>query len=155
PGRGQVAGSGGCCWLNWSSSASFTSACAPRFPPPAGRRSSSYPLMKPATPARGGAAPAIVWLRHDLRLVDNPALHAACRRGGPVVPVFIWAPEEEGAWPPGGASRWWLHQSLGKLVGEFRAAGVKLIIRQGASLLELLRVVKATGAKAVFWNRRY
>jgi deoxyribodipyrimidine photo-lyase len=43
------------------------------------------------------AAPAIVWLRQDLRLADNPALHAACRRGGPVVPVFVWAPEEEAA----------------------------------------------------------
>jgi deoxyribodipyrimidine photo-lyase len=111
--------------------------------------------MKPAKHARRGAAPAIVWLRHDLRLVDNPALHAACGRGRPVVPVFIWAPEEEGACPPGGASRWWLHQSLGKLAGEFRAAGVKLIIRRGASLPELLRVVKTTGAEAVFWNRRY
>ncbi len=72
---------------------------------------------------RGGSAPAIVWLRQDLRLADNPALQAACRRGGPVVPVFIWAPEEEGAWPPGSASRWWLHQSLARLAGEFRAAG--------------------------------
>ena len=111
--------------------------------------------MKPAKHASSGAAPAIVWLRQDLRLADNPALHAACGRGRPVVPVFIWAPEEEGACPPGGASRWWLHQSLGKLAGEFRAAGVKLIIRRGASLPELLRVVKTTGAEAVFWNRRY
>ncbi len=105
--------------------------------------------------APSGAAPAIVWLRQDLRLADNPALHAACRRGGPVVPVFVWAPEEEGAWPPGGASRWWLHQSLARLAAEFRAAGAELVIRRGASLAELLRVAKATGADAVFWNRRY
>ena len=96
-----------------------------------------------------------MWLRQDLRLADNPALQAAGRRGGPVVPVFIWAPEEEGSWPPGGASRWWLHQSLGQLAGEFRAAGSELIICRGASLAELLSVVKATGAEAVFWNRRY
>jgi deoxyribodipyrimidine photo-lyase len=90
-----------------------------------------------------------------LRLADNPALHIACRRGGPVVPMFVWAPEDEGGWPPGGASRWWLHHSLGKLAAEFRAAGAELIIRRGACLTELLRVVKATGAEAVFWNRRY
>ena len=101
------------------------------------------------------AAPAIVWLRQDLRLADNPALQAACRRGGPVVPVFIWAPEEEGAWPPGGASRWWLHQSLARLAAEFHAAGAELVIRRGSSLAELLSVAKATGADAVFWNRRY
>jgi deoxyribodipyrimidine photo-lyase len=103
----------------------------------------------------GGTSSAIVWLRQDLRLADNPALRAACRRGGPVVPVFIWAPEEEGAWPAGSASRWWLHQSLTALARECRAAGAELVVRQGASLAELLRVAKATGADAVFWNRRY
>ena len=94
-------------------------------------------LVSPVKRVWSNAAAAIVWLRQDLRLADNPALHAACRRGGPVVPVFIWAPEEEGAWPPGGASRWWLHQSLAQLAAEFRAAGTELIIRRGASLAEL------------------
>ena len=88
-------------------------------------------------------------------MADNPALQAACRHGGPVVPVFVWAPDEEGAWRPGGASRWWLQQSLGQLAGQFRAAGAELVIRRGASLAELLRVAKATGASAVFWNRCY
>ena len=38
----------------------------------------------------------IVLFRQDLRLDDNPALESAVRRGGPVVPAFIWAPAEEG-----------------------------------------------------------
>ena len=38
---------------------------------------------------------SILWFRLDLRLADNPALHAAIQRGGPVIPVFISAPEEE------------------------------------------------------------
>ncbi len=97
----------------------------------------------------------ILWLRQDLRLADNPALHAAGRRGGPVVPLFIWAPDEEGAWPPGGASRWWLHQSLARLAAELQKAGVGLIIRRGASLAQLLDVAGKTGAQAVFCNRRY
>ena len=113
------------------------------------------PRVRAGTPNRGGTLPAIVWFRQDLRLADNPALQAACRRGGPVVPVFIWALEEEGAWPPGSASRWWLHQSLAQLAKEFHAAGAELVICRGASLAELLRVAKATGADAVFWNRRY
>jgi deoxyribodipyrimidine photo-lyase len=41
------------------------------------------------------------------------------------------------------------------LAAESRAVGAELIIRRGASLTELLRVVEATGAEAVFWNRRY
>ena len=100
-------------------------------------------------------SPAIVWLRHDLRLADNPALHEACRRGSPVVPLFIRAADEEGAWPPGGASRWWLHQSLGRLAAEFQKVGADLIIRHGAAIPQLLDVAKATGAQAVLWNRRY
>ena len=59
-------------------------------------------------------ATTLVWFRHDLRLDDNPALAAAAARGA-VVPVFIWAPNEEAPWEPGAASRWWLHQSLEKL----------------------------------------
>ena len=47
--------------------------------------------------------PALVWFRLDLRLADNPALAAAAARSGQIVPVFIWAPEEEGDWPPGAA----------------------------------------------------
>jgi deoxyribodipyrimidine photo-lyase len=113
------------------------------------------PGVKPGNRNRGGPPPAIVWLRQDLRLADNPALQAACRRGGPVVPVFVWAPEEEGAWPPGSASRWWLHQSLAQLSAAFLAAGAELVIRQGSSLAELQRAATATGANAIFWNRRY
>ncbi len=71
------------------------------------------------------------------------------------MPVFIWSPEEEGAWAPGGASRWWLHQSLESLTQELRDAGVGLVIRRGAALEELVKLAKETGARAVFWNRRY
>ncbi len=43
-------------------------------------------------------APVIVWLRRDLRLLDNPALHHASCLGLPVLPVYIWAPQELGRW---------------------------------------------------------
>ncbi|MEI6085179.1 MAG: deoxyribodipyrimidine photo-lyase [Verrucomicrobiota bacterium] len=93
---------------------------------------------------------SIVWFRLDLRLADNPALAAAAKLGQ-VVPVFIWAPEEEGAWPPGAASRWWLHHSLKALAKDLGG----LVIRRGPSLDALRQLVKETGATAVFWNRRY
>jgi deoxyribodipyrimidine photo-lyase len=97
----------------------------------------------------------LLWFRQDLRLADNPALRAAVDRGGPVIPVFIWAPEEEGAWPPGGASRFWLHQSLAALDDALRAAGSGLVFRRGPSLDALRSLARATGATAVDWNRRY
>ncbi|MCL4177049.1 MAG: DNA photolyase family protein [Verrucomicrobia bacterium] len=100
-------------------------------------------------------SPAIVWFRHDLRLADHPALAAAVKRGGAVVPVFIWAPEEEGAWPPGEASRWWLHQSLARFGEQLRKQGAELMLRRGPSAPALLNVARETGARAVYWNRRY
>ena len=96
-------------------------------------------------------APSILWFRLDLRLADNPALAAAIAHGGPVIPVFIWAPEEEGAWPPGAASRWWLHHSLAALSQDLGG----LVLRRGPSLATLRNLVRETGATAVFWNRRY
>jgi deoxyribodipyrimidine photo-lyase len=59
--------------------------------------------------------PAIVWFRQDLRLDDNPALQAALAHGEAVIPVYIWDPENDGEWPPGAASRCWLHSSLRNL----------------------------------------
>ena len=100
-------------------------------------------------------APTLVWLRQDLRIGDNPALQAAIERGGPVVPVFIWSPEEEGSWSPGAASRWWLHHSLAALDDALRSLGSRLVLRRGSALAALLELQRETGARAVTWNRRY
>lgn len=97
----------------------------------------------------------IVWFRLDLRLADQPALQAAVKRGGPVIPVFIHDPEAEKEWAPGRASDWWLHHSLQKLSEDLQELGSRLIVRQGSSLEVLRSIAKATGATAVFWNRRY
>ena len=97
---------------------------------------------------------SLVWFRLDLRLADHPALQAAMKCGA-VVPVFIHAPEEEMPWSPGGASLWWLHQSLKSLDTALREIGSRLIIRRGPTLETLRALVKETGATAVFWNRRY
>ncbi|MGE0827347.1 MAG: deoxyribodipyrimidine photo-lyase [Candidatus Binatia bacterium] len=99
--------------------------------------------------------PSLVWLRHDLRLTDNPALHTAVESGGPIIPLFIWAPAEEGAWSPGAASRWWLHQSLLSLDHDLQKRGARLILRCGESLATLQAMIRETNAQAVFWNRRY
>lgn len=37
----------------------------------------------------------IVWFRRDLRTYDNPALVAALNSAKHVIPVYVWAPEEE------------------------------------------------------------
>jgi len=100
-------------------------------------------------------SPSIVWFRLDLRLADQPALQAAIQRGGPVIPLYIWAPEEEADWSPGACSRWWLHHSLRRLQARLNEIGGRLIIRRGPSEDALRQLIRETGAEAVFWNRRY
>lgn len=101
------------------------------------------------------AAPALVWFRQDLRLEDNPALTAAAARRAPVIPVYVWSPEEEGAWPAGGASRWWLHHSLTHLAAALVERGLRLVVRRGPAEASLKALLRDTGADAVYWNRRY
>jgi deoxyribodipyrimidine photo-lyase len=98
---------------------------------------------------------AIVWLRRDLRLADNPALHLALARGERPVPLYILAPSEEAPWSPGAASRWWLHHSLGSLDGRLRTLGSGMVLARGDSLDSLRAAARAAGAEAVYWNRLY
>lgn len=98
---------------------------------------------------------ALVWFRHDLRLDDNPALHAALDAGYTPVPVYVHAPEEEGEWAPGAASRAWLHRSLQALDENLRARGSRLLLRRGPTDAALSALLEETGAAAVFWNRKY
>ncbi len=98
---------------------------------------------------------AIVWFRRDLRLRDNPALQAAIEAGHAVVPVYIHAPHEEGAWAPGAASDAWLQRSLQQLDADLRARGSSLVLRRGDSLQQLQALVAESGAQAVYWNRKY
>ena len=97
----------------------------------------------------------IVWFRQDLRLTDNPALHAAAARGGVVVPVYIDSEEEEGAWTAGGATRWWRHHALASLQSSLQALGSRLLLRRGPALVELTELAAGLGADAIYWNRRY
>ncbi|MGQ0798768.1 MAG: cryptochrome/photolyase family protein [Pseudomarimonas sp.] len=100
-------------------------------------------------------ANAIVWLRRDLRLADQPALNAAIERGFVPVPVYIHAPAEEHPWQPGGASHAWLDRSLRALADDLCTRGSKLTIRAGASLPCLRDLIAECAAEAVFWNRLY
>ena len=100
------------------------------------------------------AGPAIVWLRQDLRLADNPALAEAIAGGRPVIPVYI-LDESHGARPPGGAALWWLDKSIRVLAADLEARGSRLILRRGDPAHQLNEMIATTGATAVYWNRLY
>ncbi len=98
----------------------------------------------------------LVWFRQDLRLRDNAALTAALQFGEPIVPLYIFAPDEESIWRPGAASRWWLHHSLRQLDLDLQNLGVALCLRNAQNTqAELLRVARECGITRILWNRRY
>lgn len=97
----------------------------------------------------------LLWYRQDLRLADHPALRAALDAGGPVIPVYIWSPEEEGGWPPGAAACWWIHHSLTSLADDLRRRGSRLIIRRGTAVASLRELCRETGAGRIVFHGRY
>ena len=97
----------------------------------------------------------IVWFRNDLRVADNPALHHALAAGAQVIPLYIHAPDEQAPWPPGAASRWWLHHSLIALNETIVRLGSRLIVRRGPTLATLHSLIRQTDASQLYCNRTY
>lgn len=97
---------------------------------------------------------SLVWLRNDLRLADNPALTAACNSDMRVVTLYIHE-TDKGVRAPGGAARWWLHQSLQAIAEALGKLGIPLVIESGTAHSVIDKVIAAEGVQAVHWNRRY
>ncbi len=96
---------------------------------------------------------AIHWFRRDLRITDNTALAAAVEEAEHVVPVYVVS-----GWK--NAHRWtasprqtFLCGSLAALDGNLRAAGGRLIVREGDAVEALVKLARETKAGAVFTNR--
>jgi deoxyribodipyrimidine photo-lyase len=94
----------------------------------------------------------IVWFRESLRLSDHPALAAAAERGVPVICLYVFDDESPGLRPLGGATRWWLAQSLRSLKASLQAIGADLELRHGAAVTVVPALARETNAAAVFWN---
>jgi deoxyribodipyrimidine photo-lyase len=100
-------------------------------------------------------SPVIVWFTHDLRLSDNAALVKAAETGRPILPVYILDDETPGSWAMGGASRWWLEQSLRSLGKAISDKGGRLCLRRGNSLDVLQDLARETAAHAIYFSRNH
>lgn len=98
---------------------------------------------------------SIVWFRRDLRIHDNAALTWALENSSTVIPVFIYSPEEESPWTPGGASRWWLHQSLTSLTKKLAELDLVLNFYEGTSERVLNTIIDECKANKLAYNRLY
>jgi deoxyribodipyrimidine photo-lyase len=98
---------------------------------------------------------ALVWFRRDLRLTDNPALHAAIEAAEQVVPVFCFDPAILAA--PDISSRrvGFLIECLRSLDKNLRHLGGALIVRQGDPLACLDDLARETRAEALYFNADY
>ncbi|KAG7473567.1 hypothetical protein MATL_G00097210 [Megalops atlanticus] len=105
--------------------------------------------------------PVLLWFRRDLRLNDNPALIGSLEVGGPVIPVFLWCPEEEEGpgvtVAVGGASKYWLHHALLSLNHSLERLGSHLVtVKVETSSQEALqRLVTDTGAGTLLATALY
>lgn len=99
--------------------------------------------------------PIIVWFRQDLRLEDNPALSAACKTGRPIIPLYILDEKHPGKWKMGGASFWWLCNSLRSLQKSLQASGSNLFVFRGDPLKILPEMMAKYNVSDLYFNRCY
>ncbi|MCY4159720.1 MAG: deoxyribodipyrimidine photo-lyase [Bacteroidetes bacterium] len=102
---------------------------------------------------RGSYEGSILWLRRDLRLIDQPAWHVAQESSGPIWPVFILDPLIESTY--GAAPKWRLQESLRELGDRLKQQNSRLLLRRGDALEILRSLIRETGAKHIVWSRLY
>lgn len=96
-----------------------------------------------------------MWFRQDFRVRDNAALAAAAATSRPVIAVFVLDIAAAGGWAAGGASCWWLHNSLEGLRQSLARLGSRLKLRCGATVDVLLGIAGETGARSIYFSRAY
>ena len=97
----------------------------------------------------------VVWFRRGVRIRDNHALTQAVKCAESVVPVFVLDPAILTHPTTAIVRTRFLFESLAALDTELRGAHGRLIIRHGKPVEELTRLVKETGATAIFHGREY
>ncbi|MFF4991021.1 cryptochrome/photolyase family protein [Streptosporangium saharense] len=86
----------------------------------------------------------VVLFTRDLRVRDHPALAEACAGARRVVPLFVLDPAIR---PYGRAA--FLAESLADLRRSLRERGGDLVVREGDTVTETMRIVRQVGAQAV------
>ncbi|MCB0599144.1 MAG: DASH family cryptochrome [Lewinellaceae bacterium] len=103
---------------------------------------------------------AILWVRLDLRLHDNEALHEALDGAGEVIPVYVFDERAFGGkthffgFPKTGKYRArFIIESIEALRQSFRERGSDLIVRVGKPEEEVFEIAKKARTSWVFCNR--
>jgi deoxyribodipyrimidine photo-lyase len=100
----------------------------------------------------------LVWFRHDLRVADNPALAAACRRGR-VTACFLVCLEQWRSHDVGEVRLAYLRRSVIALGAELAARGVRFEVLGAPHFRDvpgaLLKLAGTVGATRIAFNAEY
>lgn len=92
----------------------------------------------------------LIWLREDLRFLDNPAIEVASQQN--MIPIFFIAlPEND----QGRNRDHWYRESLLKFIHRIREKNGLFIIKKGDVLQNILELCNKYDIASVLWNRRY
>ncbi len=98
---------------------------------------------------------AIWWIRRDLRLTDNQALHAALADEAGLLPLFIIDPDLTAS-PYAGARRTaFLFAGLRKLDEDLQARGSRLLVRHGSPAAVIPELTDQMDVTGVYAERDY
>jgi deoxyribodipyrimidine photo-lyase len=89
---------------------------------------------------------AVVLFTRDLRVHDNPALHAAAAAAETLVPLFVRDPSVPA--PPN--RQQFLDQSLDDLRRSLRERGGELFVRRGDPVTEAVKLARKADAQSIF-----
>ena len=99
---------------------------------------------------------SLCWLRRDLRLFDNAALHHALRSGRPVLALFIFDQTILDRLDDRSDRRVeFIHQEISRLQAELVAMGSSLVVRHGSPLAVFQDLLNEFDVAEVFANRDY
>lgn len=96
---------------------------------------------------------ALVWLRRDLRLLDNPALSAAVASGLPLEAAFVYPDDPGSPLAEGTAARCYLHHSLQGLQRRLADLGIALYLLRGEPAQVLPELCRLHSVTQLYWNR--
>lgn len=98
---------------------------------------------------------AIWWIRRDLRLTDNPALHSALAAAEEVIPLFILDPKLLDSSYVGSRRIAFMFDGLRAIDEDLRDRGSRLIVRRGVPAEVLQKFALETGACAIYAQQDY
>ena len=101
----------------------------------------------------------LVWFRADLRLADNPALHAAMQSGRPVTALFVVNPQQHEIHGEAPQKLAFIKAHINDLLPRLAQLGVSSWVHVVPSFAEVPalfeRLLAEHEVKAVYWNRQH